>query len=126
MCDTFYVFETYVPSIYKFGFTTRTLNERLKEYPGVSKPKQVIMDIKTPNGRLLEKFFSCYLDSKHMPIEKTFGVEYFKCDDVETISAFKNMLNIRLMHHDTLGDIIKSRSRQKATRAQVEAILSIV
>ena len=66
--------------------------------------------------------FSCYLDSKHIPMEKTFGVEYFKCDDVEQISAFKNMLNISSMHQDTLSDKIKHGNRRKATRAQVEAI----
>ena len=70
MPDTFYVFETYVPSFDKFGFATRTLNERSKEYQCLSKPKQVIIDMKTPNIRLLEISFPCYLDSEHMSIEK--------------------------------------------------------
>ena len=75
--DTFYLFETYVPFVFKYGYTTRTLNARLSDYIGVAKPKQLIGHFTVPNGRQTEQYFNEFLQTKNIPIVYKFGNEYF-------------------------------------------------
>ena len=94
MTHTFYIFETFVPQVFKFGYTKQDLKSRMKAYTGVSKPKRHILTIETANGLLMESFFKCYLKSKNIKFDKRFGREYFVFDGnriINTTNAFKNM-----------------------------------
>ena len=75
--ETFYLFETYVPFVFKYGFTTRNINARLSDYIGVAKPKQLIGHFTVPNGRQTEQYFNEFLQTKNIPIVYKFGNEYF-------------------------------------------------
>ena len=94
MTHTFYIFETYVPQVFKFGYTKQDLKSRMKGYTGVSKPKRHILTMETSNGLLMESFFKCYLKSKNIKFDKRFGREYFIFDSnriANTTNQFKNM-----------------------------------
>ena len=115
MTHTFYIFETYVSQVFKFGYTKQDLKSRMKAYTGVSKPKRHILTIDTANGLLMESFFKCFLKSKNIKFDKRFGREYFIFDSnriVNTANQFKNMFaenitkkNNTLLNINTLSKI---------------------
>ena len=75
--ETFYLFETYVPFVFKYGFTTRNINARLSDYIGVAKPKQLIGHFKVVSGTTTEKKFKQFLQNKNIQTIPKFGNEYF-------------------------------------------------
>ena len=89
MSQTFYIFETYVPQVYKFGYTTRDLKQQMKDYVGVSKPKSIVLSFKTTNGTLMEAFFKCYMHSSGLKSDTRFGREYFVCESRTVESLFE-------------------------------------
>ena len=93
MTHTFYLLETYVPQVFKFGYTKQDLESRMKGYTGVSKPKQIIYSFKARDGVLMEDFFKCFLKSKNIKPDKRFGREYFVFDSkrINVMNEFKNM-----------------------------------
>ena len=78
--DTFYLFETYVENVYKFGFTTGFPRDRMLKYLGVSKPQKVIGFFTCPDGKLIEKIFKQFLETKSISNDPRFGKEYFMCE----------------------------------------------
>ena len=112
MTHTFYLLETYVPQVFKFGYTKQDLQSRMKRYTGVSKPKQIIYSFKTRDGVLMEDFFKCFLKSKNIKPDKRFGREYFVFDNkrISVMNEFKNMFadnttkkNNTLLNNNTLA-----------------------
>ena len=86
MSEIFYLFTTYVPHIHKFGFTGRTLKQRMSDYYGVNKPQQIVGSFVCKNGRLMEDFFIAFLKANGVMIDKRFGKEYFCYEnDINTL-----------------------------------------
>ena len=101
MCDTFYLFETFVPFVYKFGYTTRNIEQRMRDYVGVGKPKQMIghFNVATGRGRLMEQFFKEFLRHKNIHICINFGAEYISYFDTATdlFNEFYDIFNKELL-----------------------------
>ena len=73
----FYLFETLIPSIYKFGMTSNPVKKRLLQYKGTSKPKTVIGYYECEDGFLMESKFKKFLNMKNIRIALQYGDEYF-------------------------------------------------
>ena len=77
--DTFYLFETHVPFIFKYGYTSRNINARLSDYIGVAKPKRLIghFTIASGDGKKTEQMFDDFIKNKNVQSISKFGNEYF-------------------------------------------------
>ena len=73
----FYVFETLLPFIFKFGMTSKSINARLLQYKGVSKPKRLIGHFECQDGFLIESNFKKFLADKNIKCKTEYGDEYF-------------------------------------------------
>ena len=79
LADTFYLFETHVPFIFKYGYTSRHINARMSDYSGVGKPKQLIghFTVASGEGIKTEQVFNDFLKNKNIQTIPKFGKEYF-------------------------------------------------
>ena len=94
MTDHFYLFQTQVDHIYKFGMTSRVLKLRIKNYSGLNKPKSKILSFTCDNGFVMEDAFKIFLQRNKISINKTLGKEFFNfAENIE--SLFNNFCNVK-------------------------------
>ena len=77
----FYLFQTQVNNIYKFGMTKQNLSiKRLNDYYGLNIPKKVITVYSVANGFEEEQKFKSFLNDHNVKI--SFGKEFFEYNDM--------------------------------------------
>ena len=117
---TFYLFETHVPFVFKYGYTSRSLNERMQDYNGIGKPKQIIghINILKKNGPITEKYFNEFLLNKNIMKISKFGYEYFQYfgNSTDLFNEFRNMERITDIERVTKRKVTsKKRITKKRT-----------
>lgn len=137
MTELFYLFETYVSNIYKFGYTTKNIKDRIKSYHGVSKPKRIIGYFNIIDGILFECFWKSFLKRKNIKIDVRFGNEYFEYEgDInilynEFYNMFKHSKKLDIQKQNTssssgkidLNKIFKNVNRSKKDNLILQKIL---
>ena len=89
MNNIFYIFETSVKNVYKFGSTGKTLKDTLTGYNGMSKPVKVIGTINCNHEIDIKNEFQKFLSKYSIDILTEYGSEYFK---------FEGAIDILLLH----------------------------
>lgn len=74
----FYLFETFIKNVYKFGQTNQSLKQRFYKYSGIAKPKKMIGILECQGGVITEAKFRMFLDKYQIKTVADFGREYFE------------------------------------------------
>ena len=116
MTDHFYLFQTQVDNIYKFGMTSRMLKLRIKEYTGLNKPKSEILNFVCNNCYVMEDAFKIFLQTNKIRINKNLGKEFFTFD-TNIKDLFDNFCNIKDSIIKTI-DVKKIQSKHNFRRTK--------
>ena len=74
----FYLFETFMKNVYKFGRTKNEVKKRFRSYSGISKPKKLVGIYDCPDADIVEAKFKLFLCKYQIEIVTDFGNEYFE------------------------------------------------
>ena len=114
----FYLFETLIPFIFKFGMTSKSVQERLNQYKGISKPKQLIGYFECKDGFLMESNFKNFLNKKNIKFTPEYGDEYFYFEGGINILFFEfSGCDLKLI------DTTRLQPKQKYDKATSQSIV---
>ena len=105
----FYLFETFVKNVYKFGYTSKTIQQRFYGYSGLAKPKKMIGTLECQDGVVTEAKFRLFLDKYKIKIVTDIGNEYFE---------FEGGIQILFEHFRKLYDFTELDRKVRSSKTQ--------